>query len=505
MGPCACYSGQIDFQGAAAVPWNRRFWILDGRASVFRIHASGMHSGMQLCDGLSRRDWLHVGGLGALGLSLPALLQGRASAATQAEGLEGSFGKTKSCIILGLLGGPPQHETWDPKPDAPVEVRGEFKHIDSSLPGLSVCELMPQVAQIAHKLAVLRAVSTGDNAHSSSGYAMLTGYPHIPTNVENARPGAPNNYPCVGAIVNALRRERKGLPVSVTLPEHIWNTGMIPWPGQDAGFLGRTLDPWLLTCDPSAADYKVPDLSFPREVPPLRFDGRRSLLAEVNRHLDGIGASPALAQYQNQSLQALDLLNAGGSRRAFDIAAEPAAVRDRYGRTRFGQSALLARRLVEAGVSLVQVNWTRIADRANDGSWDTHARNNDSLKTFLMPMIDQTFSALVEDLDERGLLDETLVVWLGEFGRTPKFNAAAGRDHWGPVFSLALAGGGIRAGVVHGASDTLGAQPASGRVAPFDFTATLFHCLGFRPETEIRDTQGRPHPISRGEVIRQII
>lgn len=476
-----------------------------GRLGVLRIHASGTH----LCDGLSRRDWLHVGGLGALGLSFPALLAGRALAERpgerSSEGLDASFGNAKSCIVLTLLGGPPQHETWDPKPDAPAEVRGEFNPIASSAPGLSVCELMPLTAQVAHKVAVLRAMSTGDNAHSSSGYAMLTGYPHTPTNVENARPGAPNNYPCLGAIVNALRRERNGLPSAVSLPEHIWNTGMIPWPGQDAGFLGRTLDPWLLTCDPSAADYKVPDLAFPQDVPPLRFDGRRSLLAEVNRHLDGLEASPALRQYQNQSAQALELLNASASRRAFDVAVEPPTVRDRYGRTRFGQSALLARRLVEAGVSLVQVNWTRLMDQPNEGTWDTHQKNNFSLKSFLMPMLDQTFSALVTDLDERGLLDETLVVWLGEFGRTPRFNGAAGRDHWGSVFSLALAGGGIRGGVVHGASDALGAQPAAGRVGSFDFTATVFHCLGYRPEAEIRDAQGRPLPISRGEVIRHIL
>jgi uncharacterized protein (DUF1501 family) len=456
--------------------------------------------GTRLCDGLTRRDFLHAGSLGMLGLTLPGLLQGRAAAADRR-----TPGRARSCILLCLLGGPPQHETWDPKPDAPAEVRGPFRPIATSVPGLRVCELMPRTARLAHHCAVLRAVSTGDSAHSSSGYYMLTGYPHRPMGVENARPGAPNDWPSLAAVVKHLRPGNGMMPAAVALPEHIWNTGNIPWPGQDAGWLGRTADPWLLHCEPARPDFQVPALTLPAEMPPLRFDGRRSLLGQVNRHFEAADRTAAGVRYHDQYRQAFDLLRSSPARGAFDLNREPPSVRDRYGRTRFGQSVLLARRLVEAGVPLVQVNWTRIANVPNEGTWDTHSRNADTLRNPLMPMLDQTYAALLEDLAQRGLLDETLVVCMGEFGRTPRHNGAGGRDHWGPVFSLALAGGGVRGGVVHGASDALGAQPRDGRVLPQDLTATIFHCLGIRPDTEIHDALGRPVAVSRGEVIRQIV
>ena len=460
--------------------------------------------GFRLCDGLTRREWLRVGSLGALGLSLPALLEAREAGAAPPD-TERSFGKARSCIILFLFGGPPQHETWDPKPDAPAEIRGDLKPTPSAVPGLMVGELMPLVARQAGKCCVLRAASTGDNAHSSSGYWMLTGYPHQPINAENVRPGAPNDWPCVAAVVRHLRQRPSRLPAAVTLPENIWNTGHIVWPGQDAGFLGRKADPWLLTCDPSAADFRLPDLSLAPEVPPLRLQARRSLLEQVNRHLDAVDRARATGPFDAQAQQAFDLLSGPGARRAFDLNREPPAVRDRYGRNRFGQSVLLARRLVEAGVSLVQVNWTRTtADTDDNPVWDTHAKNAERLKTALMPPMDQAYSALLEDLADRGLLDQTLVVWTGEFGRTPKINARAGRDHWGYVFSVALAGGGVRGGQVYGASDRIGANPREGRVQPQDLTATIFHCLGYRPAVEMHDSLGRPVPISRGEVIRQV-
>ncbi|MSQ97016.1 MAG: DUF1501 domain-containing protein [Gemmataceae bacterium] len=458
-------------------------------------------SGTTLCDHLTRRDWLRIGGLGALGLSLPTLLSARAPAART-----GSFGKAKACILVGLTGGPPQHETWDPKPDAPAEIRGAFQPIASSVPGLQVCELMPRLAQQAHHFAVLRAASTRDNAHSSSGYYMMTGVPHLPANVENARPGAPNNWPSVAALVNRLKSRPGGMPASVVIPEHIWNDGNVPWPGQDAGFLGRATDPWLLHCDPSAANLNAPALAMPAEMTPLRFDERRSLLDQVNRHLDTLDRSAAVTNYNHQFRQALDMMQAGQVRRAFDMQQEPAALRDRYGRSRYAQSVLLARRLVEAGISLVQINWTRMGPNLpNQGGWDTHEKNAESLSGHLMPLMDRACSALIEDLAVRGLLDETLVVWMGEFGRTPRHNANGGRDHWGSVFSLAMAGGGVRAGVVHGSSDRLGAYPREGMVLPQDITATIFHLLGIAPGSEVHDTLGRPIAVSRGEVIRQVV
>lgn len=449
----------------------------------------------RLCDGLTRRDWLQAGGLGLLGLSLPGFLHAKPQ------------GPARSCILLYLGGGPPQHETWDPKPDAPPEIRGDLKPIASSVPGLRVGELMPQLARLAHHCAVLRAVSTHDNAHSSSLYWTLTGQPHAPLNNEVARPGPPNDFPSLGGVIRRLSGDRGPLPAAVTLPEHFIGNNLVVPNGQDAGFLGRKCDPWLLTCDPSAPAFGVPGLEFPADVPPLRFDERRALLDQVNRHFDSVERAGALGVADAQQQKAWELLRSGKARQAFDLDREPPTLRDRYGRHKFGQSVLLARRLVEAGVSLVQVNWPREKGDMQTGNplWDTHSKNTERLKTALMPPWDQAFAALLEDLAARGTLADTLIVCMAEFGRTPKINGSAGRDHWGGVFSVVLAGGGIKGGAVYGASDRIGGEPRDGRVQPQDITATIYHCLGYHPDTEIHDSLNRPIPISRGEVIRQII
>lgn len=460
----------------------------------------------RLCDGLTRREWLRVGGLGLVGLSAAQLLRPPVAAASEGPGPQAEFGRAKACILLFLTGGPPQHETWDPKPDAPAEIRGELRSIPSAVPGLRVGELMPRTGQIANKVAVLRAMSTRDNAHSSSGYWMLTGYPHQPMNFESAQPGAPNNWPSLGAVIKHLQPGANHLPAAITLPERIVNNPNIPWPGQDAGFLGRASDPWLLTCNPADPAFQVPELTLPQEITPLRFDERLSLLDQFTQHMHAVDQSGAVQRFATQSQQVFDLLRSGQVRRAFDLQKEPEPVRDRYGRHKFGQSLLLARRLVEAGVRLIQVNWPRVAGDTNSSNpvWDTHQQNAPRLRNDLMPPMDLAYSALLEDLDQRGLLDETLVVWMGEFGRTPRINGSGGRDHWGNVFSVALAGGGVRGGVVHGSSDDQGGFPRDGMVQPQDLTATIFHCLGFQPDTEMRDSLGRPVMISRGEVIRQI-
>jgi hypothetical protein len=445
-------------------------------------------------DRFTRREWLRAGTIGLGGLTLPHLLAHRAAATPVARP-----GRAKSVIIFGLLGGPGQHDTWDPKPDAPAEVRGPFGTIETRTPGLRVGELMPETAALTDRIAVLRAVSTNDNAHSSSGYQMLTGVPHAPLNQESATPRPPNNAPSLGAVVRYLRPAVGGLPSAVTLPEHIWNDGNFPWPGQDAGLLGRRHDPWLIHCDPADAKFAVGALAPPAEVSAARLSERRGLLAEIDR------LSAGDETYEASTRKAFELVTSGAARRAFALDQEPPKLRDRYGRSRFAQSCLLARRLVEAGVSLVQVNWTRIPNLPNQGGWDTHAKHNDAMKQFLMPMMDHAFSALITDLADRGLLDETLVVWFGEFGRTPKFNGAGGRDHWGSVFSLALAGGGIRGGTVYGASDRHAAYPADGRVEARDLIATVLHLFGFAPDAELRDSEGRPFPASRGSVIRAIL
>jgi uncharacterized protein (DUF1501 family) len=450
----------------------------------------------RLCDGFSRREWLRVGGLGAFGLSLPALQAARANTSQPK--------KNKACIMIMLLGGPPQQETWDPKPDSAPEYKGDLKPISSATLGLVVGETMPLTAKHTKKIAVLRAVQTRDSSHSSSGYYMTTGKPHAPLGVENAKPGAPNDWPSLGAIVRRLKQGECKLPAAVTLPEQSANDGNLTWPGQDAGWLGRSADPWLLNCDPSLPNFEMPGLGLPGEVPALRFDERRSLLEQMNSHLDKLHRGGVHSTHGAQSQQAFDLISSPAARRAFDLESEGPKARDCYGRTRFGQSLLLARRLVEAGVPLVRINWTRLPKAPNNGHWDTHSQNTAGMKT-LMPVCDAAYSALLDDLADRGQLDDTLVVWTGEFGRTPKLNGAGGRDHWGHVFSVALAGGGVKGGTIHGASDKIAAYPKDGRVMPEDLQATIYHCLGIPIDAEFYDTLNRPYPVYRGEVVKGIL
>jgi len=405
------------------------------------------------------------------------------------------------------MGGPAQHSTWDPKPNAPAEVRGEFAPIATTVPGMSLCELLPKTAALAGHLCLLRAVRTGDNAHSSSGYYMLTGVPHQPMNAENVNPGAANNWPQFGAVVRHLRPAESSLPAAVRLPHQIFNTDGSVWPGQDAGFLGRANDPWLFRCRPAAADFKIPEFSLPEELPLTRMHDRRALLGELDRLAAAAQARASNSgTYDKATAQAFDLLTSRQARDAFDLAREPVAARDRYGRSEFGQSVLLARRLVEAGVRLVQVNWFRSPEEPTDAPcWDSHVGEAKRLKTVLVPPFDTAYSALLTDLIERGMLDDTLVVCLSEFGRSPKINAAGGRDHWGSVFSVALAGGGIRGGIVHGASDAVGGEPKDGLVRPPDLLATIFQALGLPPSTELHDPLGRPFPIARGDAIDEIL
>ncbi len=455
-----------------------------------------------LCDHLSRRQMLRIGGLGTLGLSLADLLR-----APQAARGDTVAPRARSCIVLFLMGGPPQHSTWDPKPDAPPEVRGEFAPIATTVPGLSIGELLPQTARVGEHLCLLRAVRTGDNAHSSSGYYMLTGVPHQPTNRENANPGAPNNWPTLASIVRRLSPANAALPAAVRLPHHIFNTDGSVWPGQDAGFLGLANDPWLLRCEPASPNFRIPEVSLPAELSLERMSGRRALLHQIENLVRASQNSGSLPpSYDAATQQAFDLVTSPRSRAAFHLEAESDAARDRYGRTQFGQSVLLARRLVDAGTRLVQVNWYRSPDEPPDAPcWDSHTGEAKRLRTALVPPLDQAFSALLEDLHARGRLDETLVVVMSEFGRSPKINAQAGRDHWGSVFSVALAGGGIRGGMAHGSSDALGGEPKTGVVRPEDLLATLFHCLGLPPDTTIHDPLGRPLAIARGEVLREIV
>lgn len=452
----------------------------------------------KLCDRFSRREILRAGGAGLFGLPL---LGSGSTAAREKPAVA-----PKSCIVLFLMGGPPQHSTWDPKPEAPTEVRGAYGPISTAVPGIQISELMPRTAMKMNRIALLRAVVTNDNAHSSSGYAMLTGVPHAPKNRENANPGAPNNWPTMGAVVQHLHRGPQVMPTSIRLPHHIFNTDQSVWPGQDSGWLGHAADPWLFRCEPASPKFDVPMFRLQADVDLGRLGNRQSLLKQLESQLRRAEAGRVADAYSDRQQQAFKLLSSPKARVACDLKRESDELRDRYGRGQFGQSVLLARRLAEAGVKFTQVNWYRGPDEppANP-CWDSHTDETNRLKNALVPPFDQAYSALLEDLEQRGLLDETLVVVMAEFGRSPKLDARAGRGHWGYVFSIALAGAGVQGGRVHGASDEQAAYPKRGRVEPKDISATIFRCLGYPPETELYDPFERALPISTGRIIEEIL
>jgi hypothetical protein len=452
--------------------------------------------------GLNRRELLRVGGLNALGLSLPTLL------AAEAQGKVGSvhhpaFGRAKNVIYLYLGGGAPQHETFDPKPEAPAEVRGSFRPIHTNVPGIDFCELLPRTARIADKLVVCRAMSTDDNTHSTSGYWVLTGFPYTGA---NARLIHPTDWPTLGSVVKMLKPS-DSIPFNFAwLPEPmVANPGVLV-SGQSSGFLGPRWEPDRFTCDPQAKDFVVREFQLPGDLPPLRLTSRTSLLAQVDRHFAKTEQS-VLQDYGRLQQEALGVLTTGKARTAFSLEKEPESVRDRYGRGKWGQSVLLARRLIEAGVRFVHVQWPREPGDLSSSAplWDTHANNDKRVKSILCPQFDVGFSALIEDLEARGLLDETLVVATGEFGRTPKFNANGGRDHWGPVFSFALAGAGLSTGRLYGASDASGAYPHSGLIRPQALAATIFHLLGIGHNATMLDRNGRPTHICNGEPLYQLL
>jgi hypothetical protein len=465
-----------------------------------------------LCDGISRREWLRVGGLSVLGLSLPDLLRASERPAVPpaaprlAEGLAGAtFGRARGVIFLWLQGGPPQHETLDPKPDAPAEVRGEFKPIATNVPGIRFCELLPRTARLADKLAIVRSLATNDDNHDVSGYWILTGYPYGPG---SARQIKPNDWPYLGSVVKMLKpSERLPALTSVWLPDVMRLNDNVRPAGQTAGFLGPAWEPERFVGDPAAPNYHIEGLSLESDLTSVRVDRRRDLRDQLDRHARLVERGGALDSWDRLSRQAFDLVTSGRARAAFDLGREPDRLRDRYGRHTWGQSVLLARRLIEAGVRLVHVNWSREAgDSAVDNPmWDTHAQNADRLQDVLCPQFDVSFEALMEDLNDRGLLDETLVVVIGEFGRTPRINKLAGRDHWGNVFSCALAGAGISGGQVFGSSDKNGAFPATDPIRPHDLAATLFHMLGIDPQGTFHDRSNRPHLLTKGEPLQRLL
>ena len=444
---------------------------------------------------LTRREWLRVGGLGALGLTLPGLLKLQAST-PQSTDRGANFGRAKACILLFLSGGPPQHETFDPKPEAPLEIRGSFRSIPTCVPGIHFCETLPYTARVADRLAVIRSMTTDINSHSTSGAFMLTGY--MPSTKAENVPASSQDWPSIAAAVGALKPSERSPLSSVVLPELIHNNGHIVWPGQNGGFMGAPWHPIVIKCDPTETPMRIDGMTLGDGISTLRLSERYSLLQQLDSHFHAGVSNAAVGELSHMQQKAFDVLHSDASRSAFALESESPALREGYGRHKFGQSVLLARRLIEAGTRLVQVNWPREASDETESNplWDTHQNNAGRVREVLCPQFDRTFATLIEDLQSRGLLDETLVVVMGEFGRSPKINAAGGRDHWGSCFSVVLAGAGVGGGQIIGASDRLGAVPASRPVRPPDLAATIFHLLGIPPGSEFIDPLGRPRRLT---------
>jgi uncharacterized protein (DUF1501 family) len=445
----------------------------------------------------SRREVLQVGGLYGLGLTLPALLRGQARAASSGN----SFGRAKSVIMLYLHGGHAQQETWDPKPDGPSPARGEFRAISTSLPGAQVSELLPRSAAIMHKLAVIRSMSHDNANHVQAALPAMTGHAH-PAGTESRGdfPPSPGDFPAVGAVFNSLRPSAT-LPTWVQIgPLMRRNNGTVLH-GQSPGFLGGAHNPLVIDQDLITDDVRVEAVSPDADVPQLRLSSRRALLEQVDAQRRRLDRAAEVRSFDSFQQRAIGLLTSSATASAFDLAAEPAAARERYGRTQFGQCCLLARRLAEAGVPMINVHFCRTPV----GSWDTHSRHFTQMKDSLCPTFDQAFAALVSDLDDRGLLDQTLVLANAEFGRTPRVNGSAGRDHWPWVYSLAMAGGGAARGVVYGASDNIAARPTSRPHDPKDMVATIYHLLGVPADTIIHDSLERPSHLVVGQKIEGLL
>jgi uncharacterized protein (DUF1501 family) len=461
----------------------------------------------------TRRTALQAGAVGLLGLGLGELAQLRAAS--------GGRHPAKSVIFVFLSGGLGQHDSFDPKPDAPADIRGEFRPIATKTPGIQICEHLPLLAARSERWALVRSLTHKSNDHSLGHHIMLTGRSDAPPGFSPSTP-RPSDWPSLAAIAGAVTTPRNNLPPAVVLPEKlIHNSGRVI-PGQFAGVMGRHRDPWFLEASafeskaygaypeyefdhqerkytPTRKAFVLPNLSLPEGVDATRFDARLDILRHIDRQRLQLDAATAHLDRSRQD--AVSLLTDQRVRRAFDLSQAPPRDLDRYGRNAFGWSLLTAARLVEAGVNLVQVNL------GNNETWDTHGNAFPHLKDKLYPPTDTALSALLDDLSERGLLASTLIVMAGEFGRTPKistlkqFYKGPGRDHWGAVQTLWLAGGGVKGGRVVGSSDKNGAHPATDPQTPENFAATIYQALGLPKTTAWQDTEGRPHFIYHGEPI----
>ena len=460
---------------------------------------------------MARREFLRAGSLSLFGLGLPELLHGR-SAPAAAEKNAGPRPKAKACILLFMWGGPAHQDTWDLKSAAPAEYRGEFKPIATRVPGIQICEHLPELARRMDKLALIRSMTHDDVDHTTGTHYLLTGRA-VP------RRGAPHSedWPSYGAILSKLGRGSGPLPPFVSMMPEVPKGAprfVEASHGKGAGWLGPVFNPLQINADASRPDYRVADFNLHAEVPLARIDRRRALLSDLERQIRGLEKQADLGVMRGHYERAFSLLASRPATAAFDLSEEPLAVRERYGMNIHGQAVLQARRLVEAGVPLVTVFWQNDGITNVSVYWDTHNRNFIDLKTRLCPVTDQAFSALLDDLEQRGMLDETLVVWTGEMGRTPRVGQRVvggagagrdGRDHWPHVFTTVLAGGGIKGGVVHGSSDRYAAYPASHATLPADLAATIYQCLGVDPQMQLYDSVGRPLTLCEGKPIAALL
>jgi len=444
---------------------------------------------------LSRRSWLRIGGLGWLGLSLPSLLKGGSIAEIKSV--------AKSCVLFLLHGGPSQLDIWDMKPLAPAEVRGEFKPIATRVPGIRITEHLPRLASLSHLFTIVRSMTHTAVNHNTATYLVTTGHPPLRDLI--AFSPSENDYPHLGAQIALRKAGANNSPAAVSLPDPV-SDGPYTTPGQNGGFLGAAYAPFAIYGDPNDNQFAVDGLGAGTEQSSGRLSDRRSLLRGLDEELSRLSDDPHISQMDSYQKRAFNLLTSGATRRAFNIGVESSRLRERYGRNKYGQSLLLARRLVEAGVRLVTVYW---GGRVNNPvpHWDTHFNNNRRLKEELLPPFDQCFSAFLEDLDARGLLATTLVICMGEFGRTPRFGQftgngvdATGRDHWPHCYSVVVSGGTAAGGRVLGRSDSFAAYPAADPYSPQDLAATVLNALGINPQDKVLDGFGQSVPLCPGRV-----
>ena len=457
---------------------------------------------------LHRRDaMIRLGQLGLGALSLPGLLGAeKAQAICSNQGQRRS--KAKSCIFLFLWGGPPQQDMWDMKPDAPAGIRSIFQPIRTVVPGIDVCDQMPLLAQVTDKVALVRSMSHPSNIHEASVYHTLTGKQN-PTLISPRNFRRRTDFPNFASVISSLQPPG-GMPGSVTIPRPIGHDGVI-YAGTYTGFLGLRFDPMELREAPNSNDRPTHALSLPEGVDASRLISRRGLLQLIDSHDHQLQHGRSTDALDSSYEQAFRMVANPAAKRAFQLDLEPPVVRDRYGRNEYGESFLLARRLVEAGVRLVSVIWMYFMPNGRISNvWDTHGGTEGlgSITGFAMlkekyciPPLDRAYSALLLDLADRGLLEETLVVMVGEFGRTPQINPNQGREHWGMCYTSLLAGGGIRGGQVYGSSDKVAAYPKENPVAPEDLLATIYHAMGISPESEVGDQENRPLRITDGKPV----